>query len=236
LLNNNYRKTGGCDIQETYDGLIIWGVDNDKLAAKVGRRLEENPPKGIKIIKYPGDTNSPGWYEELEQYMYVEDAIAALEKAYSREHIQKLHDMDGVYVRKIYDWERNLLRNYKAKFSIELHDTLTRRGYREKDCNKKRELIDIGLLIPSFNRKMFHLLDDYCRATKPTLVEKYNIEHFSASSRLLGTAPYHQVVVEIDQDPLWCNINKATEDASDSISELSQFMRAEYPKLWKKNK
>ncbi len=223
---------------ETYDGLIFWGVDNDKLAAKVGRRLEDNPPEGIKVIEYTGDTDSPGWYKELDQFIYVEDAIAALEKAYSREHIQKLHDMDGVYVREIYDWERNLLKNYKARFSIELHDTPTRRGFREDDCSEKRGLIDIGLLIPSFNRKMFHLLDEYCKATRPTLVEEYNIEYFSASSRLLGTAPYHQILVEIDHDPLKCHTTQMAEqrveNTSNALIELIQYMQKQYPKLWKK--
>lgn len=212
------------------DGLIFWNVDNDKLAAEVGRHLEKQSPEGIKIIEYTGEKEFPGLYRKTEKYIYVEDAVNSILKEHGRDYLQRLRDMDGAYAKRIFDWEKNLIKEHNAKFSIELHDTPTKRGWY---C-KRKDWIDVEFSTISFNKKMYQFLEDYCKTMRPTLADKYNLEYFYANSTLMYSTPYHQVVVEIHHDPLKVNKPRAVEDASNVLIELSGYLQKEYPLLWQK--
>lgn len=179
----------------------------------------------MKVIEYLGERDFPGWYKEAKKFPYGEDARAILGFKYNSDYIQLLRDMDGVYAEERWNWEKKLIKNHKAKFTIELHDTPTKRNYaQKKDC------IDMELLTSSSNVKLLRLLADFCIAMKANF-DNYGIEYLCANSALMYSTPYNQIVVEIAHDPFQQYSFDPAKTVSNVIVNLLQYMQEQYPRL-----
>jgi hypothetical protein len=223
-------RTNSLNSKPDIDGIIFWGVDFDKLAAKVGETLKKYPPHGVKVIQYKGERDYPGWKKYAKKFTYIEEALDALERE-GKSYLD-LQNADGYYATKIRGWERKLLEKYKAKFSIELHDTPERR--KQHYDSEETWDFNIELLTVSFNNKLSGLLGGYCKHMEPILKGSSNVLSLCVNPSRLYKTPYHQIVVEINHDPFWINEPKAVKDTCYVIRTLSECLRKEYPKLWKK--
>jgi len=237
LLNSNiYKyhiikiimvKNKMLDAVPEYDGLIFYDVDYDKLAAEVGKSLEHNPPTGIKVLRYAGKKDYLGFHKVADEYEYADEVL----NDYTYEEYKNLCEMDRPIFKQVYEWEKEMMKRYKSKFSIELHDTPLRTDYLGR---KEPLLTEINLSTVSFNRKIYNLLKKYCEITRPAFNES-EVQRLRIRSSPLGSTPYHQIEVEIYHDPKHINKPQAIDDVSNLITNLSQYMRNEYPKLWKKH-
>lgn len=211
-------------LESKVDGLIFWDVDFDKLAAKIGRVLEQNPPTGMNVIRYTGEKNYTGWHKVSDGYIYAEDASECIKSS----ELKKLQDMDAPVFKAIDQWEKELIRAYKAKFSIELHDTPRRA---EHLCGPEPHMFDVEFINAAYNSKLSHFLNDYCKRMASF---KKDFQYLYTNSAFLHTTSYHQITVEIIHDPLRINELDVIKASCEIIKDLSRHMREEYPSLWKK--
>lgn len=210
------------------DGLIFYDVDNDKLARKVGKTLEENPPKGIKVIRYTDEKNFQGLRKYIDKFTYVEDFIDSLENR-SKDFLV-LQELDSPIFDHVCEWEKEQMKKHNVKFSMELHDTpCKRKRPDEADWN-----INIDFSAVALNKKLSNLLFEYYKCRTPIIKRGTNVLCIYRSDSSHVKNPYHQITVEISHDPLWIEEPKAIEDCCFVIRDLSKYMRKEYPKLWKK--
>ena len=97
----------------TEKGLLIYNLDNDELAFRVGQRLENSPPENIIIERYNGPKDYP-------------DSLLSKKKFYQLNFTdqERLYKQSQEYERKIvHPIIKDTIRKYTPKFDLELHST-----------------------------------------------------------------------------------------------------------------
>lgn len=196
--------------------LIFWGTDWDELATAIGLYFQKYPPVGTKIIEYPGNKDWPGMHniELRKKCPFVSD----IPNKYFEEPYN--HDEVKFYKYSIAPFIRSYIGLHKPYFSIELHSTL------KKPLGSERN-IEFYLSCCSQNDKSACFLYD-------SFIKKKNdwTMNFGHSFNL-----YHHFEIDIiHTDKFSFDDETLIKHATKEVDSFTQYMRREYPKLWKKYK
>jgi len=238
-------------MEEMYDGLVVYDTDFDIFARKVGEEIEKSPPKNVKVIRYTGKKNYPGFkslpYDNMNPFEeFVNDFIIRE----GDEKYDQLRKNDYEYDKKnITPWFKEKVKQYSAHYVISLHST-------PRDIQNQ---MDVKLGNLCLNMKMRKLLHQYQINENPILFEggnenfykrllkeRFGIAELTEKPSLLNqtttirnlwvspyprTGYYHYISLEFFQDPRDLIFDKAyLGDGILIVDHLCEYLNTNYVK------
>lgn len=129
------------------NGILVWGIDYDRLANNIGKRLQANHQENIRVVKYEGPLIS-------------EKEMKEMSKRAAREPFTFHPDIEA-YAKARDNWILQKILSYKKKerkWAVELHSTEWEE-YEPKNPEWDFSQIYFSLASHNRNAKMKKLID-----------------------------------------------------------------------------
>ena len=218
-----------------YEGIIFGNIVIGAFASNVGSYLAKNPPRKMKVANYEWMNPPLGMKTYIQEYPNLNyltwDEIGDV---IGKKFRDKLRDVDVKHLEEVITpWEKKIISEHNAKFSIELYAIPTRR------LSVHRQ-VDITCHVNRFNKKGAELLRKY----KENIVYAKKEWDKSLSDTITGFRVYgdqrrcfyHQIVIDLWNDVTAPDDVHAITDVSDFIARLSNFLVDNYSRMWKRYK
>lgn len=187
-------------------GVLIWGIDYDKMANAIGKRLHAKNPENVTVVKYDGPLD------------YSEEELKEMSSRAARNPFTIFSDIKA-YADARDDWILKKILSYprkERKWAVELHST-EHDEYEPKDPSWDYSQIYFSLSSHNRNGKMKKLIDEGYRE----LYEK-NFQGNGFGWDMSVQQYPSLVTVELFHYPKYCDVDKGEKITRSLLNYLSE--------------